>query len=233
VHSHTQFTLSAQAVHRLSTTPAPAQSSRDQKGDTKPVPYWGPTEISRQRITFSDHGEVARIWCTPVVLYVTHRHAFVRITKLQNQHTKVLWTAVTPQGCILLLSTQCFGQEFCVGSSEVTRNTKLTADCSWNKQCTARSYFTTPKSRGFWSISETHLTDCRCLVPVLSRSTLATSVCYSPNKCAFVTIRTVARLQQMLLTTQLQVKARRPINIVPSPPHFVRNCDSSYWFSDI
>ena len=107
-------------VHRLSTTPAPTESSRRQKGDTKPFPYWGPTEIRRQWITFSDHGEFVRLCCTPVALWVPHRHAFVRITKLQNQHTKILWTAVIPQGCILLPSTQCFGQEFCVGSSEVT-----------------------------------------------------------------------------------------------------------------
>lgn len=118
VKSHTEFTSSAQAAHRLPTIQAPTQRSRRQKGDTKPGPYRGPTEIRRQRITFSDRGGVARLWCTPVPLYVTHRHAFVGIKKLQNQHTKTLRTAVTPQGCVPPRSTQCFGQEFCVGISE-------------------------------------------------------------------------------------------------------------------
>jgi hypothetical protein len=140
------ITSSVQAVHRLSTTPAPTQSSRRQKGDTKPLPYWGPTEIRRQWITFSDHGEIVRLYCTPVALWVTHRHPFVRITKLQNQHTKILWTAVTPQGCILLRSTQCFGQEFCAGISEVTHS-KHEDHCG-DKQFAVLSYFRTQKSRG-------------------------------------------------------------------------------------
>jgi len=39
VQSNTQFTSPVQAVHRLSTIPAPTQSSRRQKGESKPVPY--------------------------------------------------------------------------------------------------------------------------------------------------------------------------------------------------
>jgi hypothetical protein len=54
-----------------STTPAPTQSSKRQKGHTKPVPYWGSTKIKRQPIIFSDHGEVARLWWTPVPLWHT------------------------------------------------------------------------------------------------------------------------------------------------------------------
>jgi len=68
VKSHTELTSSAQVAHRLPTIPAPTQRSRRQKGDTKPVPYRGPTEIRRQCITFSDRGGVARLWCTPVPL---------------------------------------------------------------------------------------------------------------------------------------------------------------------
>ena len=101
-----------------------------------------------QRLGASDHGEVARLWCTCST--VTQRRAFVRITKLQNQHTKILWTAVTPQGCIPLDPRSVLDRSSALEVRKIlTRNTNLTADCSGDKQCTALSYFTTQKSRGF------------------------------------------------------------------------------------
>ena len=217
VKSHTEFTSSAQAAHRLPTIQAPTQRSRRQKGDTKPGPYRGPTEIRRQRITFSDRGGVARLWCTPVPLYVTHRHAFVGIKKLQNQHTKTLRTAVTPQGCVPPRSTQCFGQEFCVGISEGA-HWKHEGHCELQRrQCIALSHFTAQKSRGF--LEHLRIPPHGRQVPrVLSCSTFSASVCYSPNKLTSLTISTVATLQQMLLIAQLQVTVRRPSGDVSSPP---------------
>lgn len=91
---------------------------------------------------------------------MTHRHAFVRITKLQNKHTKILRTAVTPQGCIYPRFTRCFGQDFCFGISKGAQSTRSSLRTAAKTNSVQRFHILQHRNReGFWSISESHHTD--------------------------------------------------------------------------
>jgi hypothetical protein len=193
VKSHTACTSSVQAVYRLYTTPAPTQSSRRQKGDTKPVPYWGPTDIRRQRITFSDHGDVARLWCTPVPLWHTDR----RLLEPQNYRISTpkyygqLWhrkvSQVQTSAIYAVFWTGVLRWNFGSHSLETRGSLWTAAKTNINRKGFLEHLWNPPHGRQ--------------LPRVLSCSTVSTSVCYRPNKFTFVTIRMVARLQQMLLIT--------------------------------